>query len=91
MSVSTETIWPFVSSCPLHRFAERNLEGCVPYYSDHFSFPKESNLKDKTTLRTSLVVQWLRICLPVQGTRVQALVREDTTCHRATKPVRHNY
>ena len=40
---------------------------------------------------TSLVAQWLRICLPVQGTRVQSLVREDPTCHRATKPVSHNY
>ena len=39
----------------------------------------------------SLVVQWLRIRLPVQGTRVRALVREDPTCCRATKPVRHNY
>ncbi|XP_061053708.1 D-ribitol-5-phosphate cytidylyltransferase isoform X2 [Eubalaena glacialis] len=35
--------------------------------------------------------QWLRIRLPMQGTRVQALVREDPTCHGATKPVRHNY
>ena len=25
------------------------------------------------------------------GTRVQALVWEDPICHRATKPVRHNY
>ena len=40
---------------------------------------------------TSLVVQWLRICLPVQGTQVQSLVREDPTCCGATKPVRHNY
>ena len=40
---------------------------------------------------TSLVAQWLRIRLPMQGTRVQALVREDPTCHGATKPVRHNY
>ena len=39
----------------------------------------------------SLVAQWLGIHLPVQGTRVQALVREDPTCHRATKPVCHNY
>ena len=39
----------------------------------------------------SLVVQWLRIHLPMQGTRVQALAREDPTCHEATKPVRHNY
>ena len=27
----------------------------------------------------------------MQGTRVWALVREDLTCHGATKPVRHNY
>ena len=40
---------------------------------------------------TSLVAQWLRIHLPMQGTRVRALVREDPTCRRATKPVRHNY
>ena len=39
----------------------------------------------------SLVAQWLRICLPVQGTQVQALVGEGPTCHRATKLVRHNY
>ena len=40
---------------------------------------------------TSLVVQRIRICLPVQGTRVRALVRENPTCRGATKPVRHNY
>ena len=40
---------------------------------------------------TSLVAQWLRIRLPMQGTRVRALVREDPTCRGATKPVRHNY
>ena len=42
-------------------------------------------------LGTSLVVQWLRICLPMQGTRVPSLVQEDPTCCRATKPVHHNY
>ena len=41
--------------------------------------------------RASLVAQWLRIRLSVQGTRVQALVREDPTCRGATKPVCHNY
>ena len=40
---------------------------------------------------TSLVAQWLKIRLPMQGTRVRALVREDPTCRGATKPVRHNY
>ena len=39
----------------------------------------------------SLVAQWLRICLPMQGTRVRALVWEDPTCRRATGPVSHNY
>ena len=29
----------------------------------------------------SLVVQWLRIHLPVQGTWVQSLVQEDAICH----------
>ena len=39
----------------------------------------------------SLVAQWLRIRLPMQVTRVRALVREDPTCHETTKPLRHNY
>ena len=43
------------------------------------------------TAGTSLVVQWLRIHLPMQGTWVWSLVWEDPTCRRATKPVRHNY
>ena len=38
-----------------------------------------------------LVAQWLRIRLPVQGTWVGALVREDPTCCGAPKPVHHNY
>ena len=45
----------------------------------------------KKANRASLVVQWLRICLPMQGTRVRALVWEDPTCRRATRPVSHNY
>ena len=46
----------------------------------------------KSTMRgASLVVQWLRICLPMQGTRVRALVWEDPTCRGATRPVSHNY
>ena len=42
-------------------------------------------------LGTSLVVQWLRIHLPMKGTQVRSLAREDPTCRGATKPVRHNY
>ena len=45
----------------------------------------------KTSTRASLVAQWLRICLPMQRIRVRALVWEDPTCRRATRPVSHNY
>ena len=48
-------------------------------------------LKSKNLSRASLVVQWLRIRLPMQGTRVRALVWEDPTCRGATMPVSHNY
>ena len=43
-----------------------------------------------TLLRPSLVVQWLRIQLPMQGTQVQSLDQEDATCCRASKPVHRN-
>ena len=45
----------------------------------------------KIPFRASLVAQWLRICLPMQGTQVRALVWEDPTCRGATGPVSHNY
>ena len=49
-------------------------------------------LRDTKELgQASLVAQWLRVCLPMQGTWVRALVWEDPTCRGATKPVRHNY
>ena len=49
--------------------------------------------KSRSKMRTQdfLVVQWLRIRLPMQGTRVRALLWEDPTCRGAAKPVRHNY
>ena len=50
----------------------------------------KTNLKNKI-LGASLVAQWLRVCLPMQGTRVRALVWEDPACRGATKPVSHNY
>ena len=51
--------------------------------------PREMEIKNNN--RASLVAQWLRICLPMQGTRVRALVWEDPTCRGATGPVSHNY
>ena len=53
-------------------------------------FFEKINKIDKPLARASLVVQWLRICLPILGTRVRALVWEDPTCRGATGPVSHN-
>ena len=41
-------------------------------------------------LRTSPVVQWFKIHLPVQGTQVQSLVQKDLTCCGAVKSIHHN-
>ena len=50
----------------------------------------EGILPGKEQNWTSLAVQWMRIHLLMQGTRVQFLVWEESTCCRATKPVYHN-
>ena len=44
----------------------------------------------KLKIGASLVAQWLRICLPMQGTRVRALVWDDPACRRAAGPVGHS-
>ena len=37
------------------------------------------------------MAQWLRICLPMQGTQVlSSLRREDSVWRQAVKPVRHD-
>ena len=41
---------------------------------------------------TSLLIHWLRVCPPMQGTQVWVLVWEDSTCYGATKnPWCRNY
>ena len=54
-------------------------------YRDFMDF----NIKKQK--RPSLVVQWLGICLPLQPTLVRSLVREDSTCREATKPMCQDY
>ena len=39
---------------------------------------------------TSLVVQWLRIHLPMQVTQAQSLVQGSPTLWGATKPMHHD-
>ena len=68
----------YVESGPGHeaRFSQRDSRKCDAR---------------KARKGASLVAQWLGICLPMQGTRVRALVWEDPTCRGATKPVSHSY
>ena len=67
---------------------DRALPTCLVWIEKvldrHYFFKKRQQ-------RASLVAQWLRIRLPMQGTRLRALAQEDPTHHGATKPVCHNY
>ena len=69
----------------------------LPWFYKSFTEPVQKMckllefLQRKTLFRASLVAQWLRICLLMQGTQVRALVWEDPTCRGATGPVSHNY
>ena len=66
-------------------------EGVTQVTDGRASMGSKNPLFEIIPMGTSPVAQWLRIRLPMQGTRVRALVWEDPTCHRATKPVRYNY
>ena len=59
------------------------------YLSLFHHLKKKVSKKEKN--RASLVAQWLGVCLPMQGTRVRALVGEDPTCRGAAGPVSHSY
>ena len=65
------------------KMVKRDKEG-------HYIMIKGSIHQEDIT-RASLVAQWLRICLPMQGTWVRALVWEDPTCCEATGSMSHNY
>ena len=67
----------------------KRIENSLPILRNILNFFFVLHLK--SIIGASLVAQWLRIHLLMQETRVQALVREEPTCRRATKPVRHNY
>ena len=55
----------------------------APLNQDTKSRPEEQNTGP------SLVAQWLRVCQPMQRTRVRALVWEDPTCPGAAETVYH--
>ena len=59
----------------------------------HFQIGKEWGLERscKRHIGTSLVAQWLKICLSMQGTWISSLGQQDPTCLRGTKPESRNY
>ena len=71
------------------------MDGKYIIYSEvnlpHQLLPLISFFYQKMYLGASLVAQWLRVCLPMQGTRIRALVWEDPTCRGAAGPVSRNY
>ena len=69
-----------------------SIDGCAPISLPPLGLPY-SLRHNSIEIRpgTSPVTQWLRIHLPMQGTRVCYLVWEDPTCCGATKPVHHHY
>ena len=82
--------WPQSAPAPLasQLISAPAKHHTAPYsiYSLHIP----NSLLKSTVTGASLMAQWLEICLPMQGTRVRALVWEDPTCRRATRPVSHN-
>ena len=78
-----KTVWRFLRK----RKIELPYDPAIPLLGIY----PDKTIIQKDTRRASLVAQWLRIHLPVQGTRVRTLVWEDPTCRGATKPTCHNY
>ena len=63
-------------------------------YLESFVFPYNKIVFSsavKNAIGASLVAQWLRVHLLIQGTWVRAPVREDLTCHGAARPVSHGH
>ena len=77
------TVWSFLRKLKI----ELPFDPTIPLLGIYL----EKTIIQKVTCWASLVAQWLRICLLMQGTWVWALVWEDPTCRRATRPVHHNY
>ena len=74
-------------------YNKKNSSRCVKHSNWNINIHSSSiHTNKKSKNRTSLVVQQLRIFLPVQETTgVRFLVWDDSTCCGATKPVCHDY
>ena len=63
---------------------------CIYNVKANYLYSLILNVALRLHCRASLVAQWLGVCLPMQGTRVRALVWEDPACRGTTGPVSHN-
>ena len=62
----------------------------IQIFSRGLHLYSRSQIFSKNNFWTSLVVQWFRIHLAMQGTWVQSLVQEDPVDLGATKPIHHS-
>ena len=84
---------PFQVYINMHKRSSLLINHIIPHskccFASELSLSNQ-NIRDQDIWGTSLVAQCLRIHLPMQGTQVRSLVREDPTCCGAAKPMRHN-
>ena len=93
-------LWPVRLEWPYMAWLIASLSYASPFTTERYpesdllecevKWALESTAVGKAS-GTSLVVQRLRICLPMQETQVQSLVQEDSTYRRVFKPVCHSY
>ena len=82
----------------IKRIIHHDQVGFIWRCKDDLTSTNQSTPYTTLTKQSIKIIWWgfpggtvVRIHLPVQGTRVRALVREDPTCSGAAKPVCHNY
>ena len=73
------TVWRFLKKLKIEL-------PCAPAIPLLGIYP-EKTIIQKESCGASLVAQWLRVCLTMQGTWVGALIWEDPTCRGAAEPV----
>ena len=66
-----------MSTLNSHNISQQSQEKNKSVYLSHKIFFKKLNKIKSLLIGTSLVVQWLRICLPMQGIQVRSLVGEQ--------------
>ena len=77
------TVWRFLKKLQI----ELPHDPAIPLLG---IYPEKTIVQKESCTLASLVAQWLRVCLLMQGTRVRALVWEDPACRGAAGPVSHS-